>query len=85
MNIVDGAFEEHIVLEESEDLKVEGDSIVLDAFEIFEVAIEHGGTYTTQTSGIVSQWYGGKYKSFCGRRLSTTTQCYGIITTYLSV
>ena len=39
-----GAFEEHIVLEESEDLKVEGDSIVLDAFEIFEVAIEHGGT-----------------------------------------
>ena len=44
VNIVDGAFEEHIVLESSEDIKVEGDSIILDASEIFEVAIEHGGT-----------------------------------------
>ena len=44
VDVVDGAFEEHIVLEDSEDLKVEGDSILLDASEIFEVAIEHGGT-----------------------------------------
>jgi len=44
VDIVDGAFEEHIVLEDSEDIKVAGDSIILDASEIFEVAIEHGGT-----------------------------------------
>ena len=44
MDIADGAFEEHIVLEDSEDIKVAGDSIILDASEIFEVAIEHGGT-----------------------------------------
>ena len=41
---MDGAFDEHVVLEESEDLKVEGDSIILDGTEVFEVAIEHGGT-----------------------------------------
>ena len=39
VDILDGAFEEHIILEDSEDLKVEGDSIILDASEIFEVAI----------------------------------------------
>jgi len=44
VDIVDGAFEEHIVLEESEDIKVEGDSVILDGTEVFEVAIEHGGT-----------------------------------------
>ena len=44
VDIVPGAFEEHIVLEESEDIKVAGDSILLDGTEVFEVAIEHGGT-----------------------------------------
>jgi len=44
VDIVDGAFEEHIVLEDSEDIKIEGDSIVLNSSEIFEVTIEHGGT-----------------------------------------
>ncbi len=44
VDITEGAFEEHIVLEDSEDIKVEGDSILLDASEIFELAIEHGGT-----------------------------------------
>jgi hypothetical protein len=44
VDIANGAFEEHIVLEDSEDIKVVGDSIVLDSSEIFEVAIEHGGT-----------------------------------------
>ena len=44
VNILEGAFEEHIVLEESEDIKIAGDSILLDGTEVFEVAIEHGGT-----------------------------------------
>ncbi len=44
VDITEGAFEEHIVLESSEDIKIEGDSILLDASEIFELAIEHGGT-----------------------------------------
>ena len=44
VDVVDGAFEEHIVLEESEDIKVVGDSVLLDGTEVFEVAIEHGGT-----------------------------------------
>ena len=44
VDVINGAFEEHIVLEDSEDVKVDGDSIVLDASEIFEIAIEHGGT-----------------------------------------
>jgi len=44
VDVAHGGFEEHIVLEESEDLKVVGDSILLDGTEVFEVAIEHGGT-----------------------------------------
>ena len=44
VNVAGGAFEEHIVLEESEDIKVAGDSVLLDGTEVFEVAIEHGGT-----------------------------------------
>ena len=44
VDVVEGAFEEHIVLEDSEDIKVVGDSVLLDGTEVFEVAIEHGGT-----------------------------------------
>jgi len=39
-----GAEKHQITLEEAQDIKVVGDSIILDSAEIFEVVIEHGGT-----------------------------------------
>ena len=43
-DIAFGGLEEQIILEEAEDINVAGDSIILDGSEVFEVAIEAGGT-----------------------------------------
>jgi len=45
IDIVNGAFEEHIVLEESEDLKVVGDSIILDGTD---GSSTNAGSYVTE-------------------------------------